>query len=69
MNDTSRWLHPHILKPQPGLPRSGDNLRLPNDGKPYYCTFCGSGFNEYSACEDVRCVLETIEQAQKRISR
>lgn len=36
------------------------------DGEPFYCTFCGSGFNEYGACEDVRCKLETKETAMKR---
>lgn len=40
--------------------------RNPQDGEPYYCTFCGAGWNEYGACEDVRCVLETKVQALTR---
>lgn len=40
--------------------------RTPADGEPYYCTFCGLGWNEYGACEDVRCALETKEEAAKR---
>lgn len=36
------------------------------DGEPFYCTFCGSGWNEYGACEDVRCKLETKEAAMQR---
>lgn len=36
------------------------------DGEPFYCTHCGSGWGEYTACEDVRCALETKEAAMKR---
>lgn len=42
------------------------NIRTTTDGQPYYCTFCGMGWNEYGACEDVRCVLESTVEAQKR---
>lgn len=63
MSDPSRWKHPHIIKPQSGAPRP---CRLPIDGEPYYCVFCGSGWNEYGACEDVRCQLETKEVALQR---
>lgn len=65
MSDTSRWRHPHISKPQPGAPRL---QRSPTDGEPFYCAFCGSGWNEYGACEDVRCELETKATALKRQS-
>jgi len=40
--------------------------RDPHDGKPFYCTFCGAGWDEYGACEDVRCALETKEAAMQR---
>ena len=40
--------------------------RDPYDGQPYYCTFCGMGWNEYGACEEVDCVLESPEAAQRR---
>jgi hypothetical protein len=43
-----------------------DGVRTVTDGKPFYCLFCGAGWNEYGACEDVRCVLEPREEAQKR---
>lgn len=36
------------------------------DGEPFYCVFCGSGWNEYGACEDVRCELEEKQVAMKR---
>jgi hypothetical protein len=61
MTDPSRWLHPHILMPQPGAPRK--DVRTPTDGKPFYCVFCGSGWNEYQACEDTRCELEPAREA------
>lgn len=41
-------------------------IRDSTDGKPFYCTFCGSGFNEYGACEEVNCTLESAEEAKKR---
>jgi hypothetical protein len=41
-------------------------IRTVTDGKPYYCTFCGMGWNEYGACEDVRCKLESVADAQAR---
>ena len=40
--------------------------RTPYDGKPYYCKTCGLGFNEWSACEEVNCVLESVADAAKR---
>ncbi len=40
--------------------------RTTTDGLPYYCTYCGSGWNEYGACEDVRCELESNEKALAR---
>jgi hypothetical protein len=48
------------------MPSEGLLMRTPTDGEPYYCTFCGSGWNEYCACEDVRCVLETCAEAKSR---
>lgn len=41
-------------------------MRTTTDGLPYYCVFCGSGWGEYGACEDVRCQLETSETALSR---
>lgn len=41
-------------------------IRDSTDGQPFYCTFCGSGWNEYLACEDVRCELETTKDATAR---
>jgi hypothetical protein len=43
-----------------------DGIHTPTDGKPFYCTYCGSGWDELMHCEDVRCVLETKEEAMKR---
>lgn len=43
--------------------------RGPNDGKPYYCAFCGAGFREYLACEAVTCELEPIAKAIGRRRR
>ena len=43
-----------------------DGIRTPADGQPFYCTYCGSGWNEYGACEDVRCELESKEEAMNR---
>ena len=40
--------------------------RDPKDGQPYYCSVCGMGWNEYGACEEVDCELESAESAQKR---
>lgn len=43
--------------------------RTPYDGKPYYCIDCGLGWNEYMACGEFDCLLETpgdaLERAQK----
>lgn len=50
-------------EPEPGFSRLD---RTSTDGEPFYCTFCGSGWNEYGACEDVRCTLETKDEAMKR---
>lgn len=36
------------------------------DGKPYYCALCGLGFDEFLACEEPDCRLETVERAQER---
>lgn len=37
-----------------------------NDGKPYYCALCGLGFDEYLACEEPDCELESEQEAQER---
>lgn len=37
-----------------------------NNGKPYYCEVCGLGFDEYMACEEPHCKLESDEQAETR---
>lgn len=41
-------------------------IRTTTDGEPFYCTFCGAGWGEYGACEDVRCNLETKDAAMRR---
>jgi hypothetical protein len=41
-------------------------MRDPYDGQPFYCKICGAGWNEYGACEETDCKLETIEEAQAR---
>jgi hypothetical protein len=43
--------------------------RDPHDGQPYYCTLCGAGWNEYGACEEPDCKLETVEAAQARAQK
>src|SRR5688500_2390241 len=40
--------------------------RSPYDGKPFYCKTCGLGWNEYGACEEVECQIETEAEAQTR---
>ena len=41
-------------------------MRTPTDGLPYYCKTCGLGWNEYGACEEVDCELETRSEAIAR---
>lgn len=41
-------------------------MRTPTDGMPYYCKTCGLGWNEYGACEEVDCELESSEEALSR---
>lgn len=38
-------------------------------GKPYYCKVCGLGHDEYMACEDGDCQLESVAEAQARRDR
>lgn len=45
------------------------DTRDPYDGEPYYCSFCGSGWNEYQACEETDCKLEKDEVARHRQQR
>jgi hypothetical protein len=40
--------------------------RDPRDGKPFYCAACGLGWNEYGACEEMDCELESQEAAAQR---
>jgi hypothetical protein len=40
--------------------------RTITDGLPYYCTVCGMGWNEYGACEEIECQLESDERALAR---
>lgn len=40
--------------------------RSPYDGKPFYCTVCGLGFDEYGACELPDCKLESDADARAR---
>lgn len=44
--------------------RSG--FRDSKDGQPFYCKTCGLGFQEMMACEEVKCNLESAEEAMKR---
>ena len=46
-----------------------DGIRTSTDGKPFYCTNCGAGWNEFGACEDVQCCLESADEAQRRFVR
>jgi len=41
-------------------------FRDSKDGEPFYCTTCGAGWNEYGACEEVDCALESKEAAMAR---
>ena len=43
--------------------------RTPYDGEPFYCTYCGIGFGEFMACEDLNCQLETKLAAEQRQRR
>jgi hypothetical protein len=36
------------------------------DGEPFYCKLCGMGWNEFGACEEPDCELESKEEAMKR---
>lgn len=36
------------------------------DGKPFYCAWCGAGFDEYLACEEPQCQLESLDAAIAR---
>lgn len=40
--------------------------RSPYDGDPFYCTTCRLGFNEYGACEEVGCQLESKKVSRQR---
>lgn len=40
--------------------------RSPYDGRPFYCTVCCAGWEEFGACEEPDCELETLEQALSR---
>lgn len=42
--------------------------RTPYDQKPFYCVTCGAGFNEYGACEEIDCKLETQTAAIERFN-
>ena len=43
--------------------------RSSTDGKPFYCTICGSGWNEYMVCRaEMDCELESKAEAMKRYS-
>lgn len=58
------------------MSRLGTNLNLQRDrrsgyrdskdGKPFYCNTCGLGFEEFLACEEAECRLESDENALKR---
>jgi len=41
-------------------------MRTITDGLPYYCNACGLGWNEYGACEELECELESEEAAIAR---
>jgi len=33
---------------------------------PFYCTYCGAGYYEMMACEDVKCDREDVTEAKRR---
>lgn len=41
----------------------------PTNGRPFYCQTCGAGFGEFIACEEPDCQLETVQQAENRMSK
>lgn len=41
----------------------------PYDGRPFYCSKCGAGWDEYGACEMPDCELESEKEAQERRDR
>lgn len=41
-------------------------FRDSKDGKPFYCKLCGMGWQEFGACEEPDCELESDEEALKR---
>ena len=41
-------------------------MRTPTDGLPFYCSFCGMGWSEVMACEEVDCKMESKEAALAR---
>lgn len=45
---------------------AADPPRTPKDGLPYYCIHCKLGFQEFLACDDVVCQLESKETARAR---
>jgi hypothetical protein len=54
---------------QDPIPQTTTQARDPHDGQPFYCTLCGAGWNEYGACEEPDCKLESLEVAQLRAQR
>jgi len=40
--------------------------RTLTDGFPFYCTYCGMGWDEVMACEEIDCQLESEEEALAR---
>lgn len=40
--------------------------RTPTDGRPFYCRLCACGFDEFLACEEPDCELESEREAVKR---
>lgn len=43
--------------------------RWSNDGKPFYCVVCGTGWGNYIMCDSDKCQLEPEAEAVKRYER
>lgn len=57
------------MQHQDPTPPSSTQARDPHDGKPFYCALCGAGWNEYGACEEPDCKLESEAVATLRAQR
>jgi hypothetical protein len=70
---TAVWKAMRAATPSPAAETAPDaglapipGQRTSTDGEPFYCAVCGLGWNEYGACEEVDCRLETKAAALSR---